>query len=150
MSSLDEGLEGVSRLAIDTAPLIYLIEGHPDFGGPVREVIQLAENGRLALVTSILSLTEVLVQPFQRARPELVAAYRQILLHSPYLDVLTLEASIAESAARMRASHGIRTPDAIQIATAIGAGCEAFLTNDKELRRVTELRVIVLLDLLAS
>ena len=69
-------------------------------------------------------------EPFRQSRPDLAALYREILLYSPYLDIVTLEASIAESAARIRARHGIRTPDAIQIATALGAGCQAFLTND--------------------
>jgi predicted nucleic acid-binding protein len=68
VTSLDESLQGVTKLAIDTAPLIYLIEDHLDFGKPVREVIQRAENGKLDLVTSILSLTEVLVQPLRQAR----------------------------------------------------------------------------------
>ena len=150
MISIDESLVDVSRLAIDTAPFIYLVESHPDFGAPVREIVQRAERGKLVLATSLLSLTEVLVQPYRQSRPELAAVYREILLYSPYLEILTLELSIADSAARIRAQHGIRTPDAIQIATALGAGCQAFLTNDTKLRRVKEPRVIVLSDLLAK
>ncbi len=150
MTSIEESLSGVSRLAIDTAPLIYLVERHPDFGGLVHEIVTRAEKGQLELATSIVTLTEVLVQPLRQSRSELAKAYREILLYSPYLEILTLESSIAESAARLRASHGIRTPDAIQMATALGAECQAFLTNDKALRSVTELRVIVLADLIRA
>jgi predicted nucleic acid-binding protein len=51
---------------------------------------------------------------------------------------------VAERAADLRARYNVRTPDAIQLATALEAGCDAFLTNDLALRRVAELRVLVL------
>ena len=41
-------------------------------------------------------------------------------------------------------ANGLRTPDALQIATALNAGCTAFLTNDFRLQLVTEIRVLVL------
>jgi predicted nucleic acid-binding protein len=55
---------------------------------------------------------------------------------------------MADIAAEMRASYGFRTPDALQLACGIAAGCDAFLTNDHTLRRVTEIPVLVLDDLL--
>lgn len=51
---------------------------------------------------------------------------------------------IANQAARLRASYNLRLPDALQVATAVYAGCDAFLTNDRQLQRVQELQVIVL------
>jgi predicted nucleic acid-binding protein len=54
---------------------------------------------------------------------------------------------MAERAAELRASYGMRLPDALQIAAALGERCDAFLTNDRRLARVTEIRVLVLDDL---
>jgi predicted nucleic acid-binding protein len=66
------------------------------------------------------------------------------LVSSDYLDVVPITGSVAVLAAAFRANYGLKLPDALQIAVAREAGCEAFLTNDLALRRVTELRVLVL------
>jgi predicted nucleic acid-binding protein len=58
-----------------------------------------------------------------------------------------VHSAAARLAADLRARYSLRTPDAIQVATAIGAGCMAFLTNDRGLRPVMELRILVLEDL---
>ena len=50
-------------------------------------------------------------------------------------------------AAGFRARYHLLLPDALQIAVALEAGCEAFLTNDLTLKRVTDLRVLVLDEL---
>jgi predicted nucleic acid-binding protein len=147
VTRLAEALEGVRRLALDTAPLIYLVERHPDFGALVRNVVQRAEAGEIELVTSSLTLTEVLSQPFARGDEELADAYRSILLETPYLQVLPVDPAAAERAARLRAAYRLKTPDAIQIAIAGEARCNAFLTNDTELVRVEEPRVLVLKNL---
>jgi predicted nucleic acid-binding protein len=54
---------------------------------------------------------------------------------------------VAARAAELRARYRLKLADALQLALALQAGCEAFLTNDLALRRVAELRVLVLDDL---
>ncbi|MEP7336274.1 MAG: PIN domain-containing protein [Acidobacteriota bacterium] len=73
--------------------------------------------------------------------------YRELLLRGLNFTTLAVSAAIAERAAELRARYRLRTPDALQIATALEADCEAFLSNDTGLRRVTELRVLLLDDL---
>jgi predicted nucleic acid-binding protein len=51
---------------------------------------------------------------------------------------------IGEGAARLRAKYNLRLPDALQMAAAISSGCDALLTNDAELARVTESKVLVI------
>lgn len=58
--------------------------------------------------------------------------------------------AIAEQAAWFRAHHNLSLADGLQVATAVHAGCDAFLTNDKQLQRIKEIRVIVLSDLIAA
>ena len=62
------------------------------------------------------------------------------------MNLIPIDAPIAEKAAELRAKYLIKTPDALQLATVILSVCEAFLTNDKGLRRVSELLIIILDD----
>jgi predicted nucleic acid-binding protein len=147
MTTLSAALTGVGRLALDTAPLIYLVEGHSSFGPLVRAVIERAERGELQLVSSVLTLTEVLTLPFERGATDLAREYKSLLLHTPYLRLEPIGPQVAERAAALRARHRLKTPDAIQLAVAMEAGCAAFLTNDFALRRVDFPAVIVLSEL---
>lgn len=138
----------MTRLGIDTAPVIYLVERHPVHGPVVREIVARAVAGDIALVTSVLTLTEVLTQPLRLGASEIAAAYCDVLLQSPDLIMVPIDEGIAQEAARLRAVHRLRTPDALQLAAARATGCAAFLTNDASLSRVDEIRVILVSDLM--
>jgi len=144
---LDDVLAGVGRLGLDTSPFIYFIESHPQHNRLVTDVFQRIASGQCTGITSVITLSEVLVQPLLRGNTRLSAEYRDLLLHSENLQTLSIDSVAAESAADLRARYRIRMPDALQIAVALSAGCETFLTNDLALRRVTELRVLVLDEL---
>jgi predicted nucleic acid-binding protein len=144
---LDDALSGVTRLCLDTSPIIYLIEAHPSYDALVAEVLGRIADGSIAGVTSAITLTEVLVQPFIYGDTSLQQEYRDILLRSDNFQTMPVDVASAERAADLRARYRLRTPDALQIAVALGAGCEAFLTNDTTLKRVTELRILILDEL---
>jgi predicted nucleic acid-binding protein len=67
-----------------------------------------------------------------------------LLINAANFQTLPIDIKTATSAADLRARYNLRTPDALQVATAIAAGCDAFLTNDAALQCVSELRVLVL------
>lgn len=141
---LDDALLGVVRLGFDTAPIIYFIEAHPRYEALVSRIFGLVEGGSLSGVTSTITLTEVLVQPFLLKDSKLQQEYRDLLLQSDHFEVAPIDAVMAELAADLRARYGLRTPDALQIAAALSSGCEAFLTNDAKLQRVVEIRILTL------
>lgn len=147
MTSLEDALRGVQRLGIDTAPLIYLIEAHPKLGPVALELVRQAAARKIRLVTSTITVTEVLAQPLRLGRAEIAARYRTILLHTADIQVVPVDTVIAEAAAHLRAKHGLRTPDALQIAAAQAMQCEIFVTNDAQLTRVTEIPVVLLSEL---
>ncbi len=95
-------------------------------------------------VTSTLTMTELLVQPWREGNEELVNQYYGLLSLFPNLDWIAPDLDIADNAARIRAEYRLRTPDAIQIATAIRRGATAFLTNDSDLARIPQLEIGVL------
>jgi len=66
------------------------------------------------------------------------------------MQLVSIDSETAKVAADLRARYNLRTPDALQLATAIKAGCDAFLTNDATLKKVTELKVLVLSELQLS
>jgi predicted nucleic acid-binding protein len=147
LSSIAEALDGVTALGVDTAPLIYFIEQHPVYAGRLRMIIERFEAGQLHGYTSVITLTEVLTRPREIGAVDLVAAYRAVLLNSRNFTLVPIDATIADQAADLRARYRLRTPDALQLAVALAAGCQAFLTNDRQMRRITELRVLLLDDL---
>jgi predicted nucleic acid-binding protein len=147
MRKLAEALAGVTALGFDTALLIYFVERHPAYVDMIREVLRRVDSGAITGYSSVVTLTEVLTQPKRVGNTKIENEYRDLLLHSRNFGLILIDASIAERAADLRARYSLRTPDALQIAAALAAGCEAFLTNDPPLKRVTELRVLVLDDL---
>ena len=144
-----EALRG-TVVALDTAPLIYLFEENPTYLPCIRPFFEAVDQGEFRVVTSVVTLTEVLVHPMRHRDRELADQYRRILLHASQVTAVPVSETIAEEAARPRATHGLRTPDAIQLATAIGSGASSFLTNDSRLPSLGSLRVLVLNQLITA
>ena len=147
MTSLVKALEGVSRLGFDTAPIIYFVEEHPRYLPQLAPAFQSVAAGQLIGITSVLTLAEVLVQPIRLGAESLQQAYTDRLLHSANFVTRPIDATVARRAADLRARHNLRVPDAQQLATVMAAGCEAFLTNDTQFKRVTGIRVSIVDEL---
>ncbi len=127
---------------VDTMLFVYHFEENPEFGPAAGRILTAAEKGRCRLVTSILSLMETLVVPKRHGAEELCRRYREFFQSFPNLEVLPLDAPIAEIASDLRAVHSLRTPDALHLATALAARAEAFLTEDRRLRNLPGLPVL--------
>ncbi len=104
----------------------------------------------LQAITSVITVTEVMVRPFQLGQHELARAYERRLTGQRGLTVIPVDTDIAARAAELRARYRFPVPDAVQLATAIETGCQLFVTNDSRLRRVTEIPIAVLSDYLAA
>ena len=147
MITLDDALADVTMLGCDTSPIIYLIETHPEYDVLVTEIFRRIDRGIITGFTSAITLTEVLTQPVKQEQIHLQKEYRDLLLHSANFYMLPVSAEIAEHAAGLRAQYGLRTPDALQVAVAKTANCQAFLTNDKDFKRVEDIKVLILDEL---
>jgi predicted nucleic acid-binding protein len=135
---------GRGPVALDTSIFIYFIEEHPTYMPLVEPLFKAIDAGALDAVTSSLTLLEVLVVPFRFANATLVARYETLLTRSRGLRLIDLDRDFLRSVAQVRASTRAKTPDAIQLAAAMTAGCRAFLTNDDRIPRVPGLRVLQL------
>jgi len=116
----------------------------------MRDIFRRVDEGNPQIVTSVITLTEILVLPIETGNQAYELAYREMLLNTESIRLERVSVAIAEQAAHLRARYNLRTPDALHIATAITAGCDAFLTNDRALRRADVIRVLVLDELEAD
>lgn len=144
---ISDALKGVQRLGVETAPYIYYVENHPTYADKVDAIFQIVESRAIEIKTSVITLTETLMKPIQAGDQPLIDAYRELLTETTYVQLISVTPDIAENAAHLRARYNLRTPDALHIAAAIDSRCDAFLTNDLGLKRVTDLRVLVLDEL---
>jgi predicted nucleic acid-binding protein len=135
-------------VGLDTLPFLSYVERKPDYVEILHTFFHAVHQGKISVVTSIVTLLEILVYPFQLGNAELAYQYRDILLNSKGLTTIPLTPEIAEGAARLRSTyHKIRTPDAIQMATAINANASFFLTNDARLPSLSNLTTLQLDEL---
>ena len=134
-------------VGLDTAPFIYYIEQHPRHIDTLRLFFRAIEEGEIIAVTSVMTLLETLVQPLRKADAKLAEQYRDVLFNTKNLTPIVFSQELAEKAAHLRALHNFHTPDAIQVATAINARASFFLTNDRQLQKVSAIQVLVLDDL---
>ena len=130
-------------IAVDTALFIYLIEEHPRFLAPVRALFAQADAGELAIVTSALTLLEVLVVPWRAGDHALASRYDALLTRSRGVRMVDLTRDQWRTAARLRAQYGtLRTPDAMQLTAAIGTRCTSFITDDRRMPTPDGVRVL--------
>jgi predicted nucleic acid-binding protein len=132
---------------LDTAPLIYFIEGHSAYQPILSRLFDFNEKGHFSFVTSSVTLLEVLVKPLREGQTALAKRYRDILTMAPGIELFDVTSSLAELAAKLRAKYSVRTPDSIQLATCIELGAEYFLTNDSRLKAVSEVNVVTVGEL---
>jgi len=101
---------------------------------------------RRRLVTSALTLLEVLVVPYRAGDLTLAERYEALLSRSRGLELVDLDRGQLRSAAALRAAYSIRTPDALQLAAALVARCSSFVTNDRDIPAPPGITVIQLSD----
>lgn len=137
---------GGGRAGIDTSLFIYFIEENPRFLPLVEPLFAQADAGARELVTSALTLLEVLVIPYRAGDRSLAERYEQLITRSRGIRVIDLSRDQLRDAAQLRAATGVKTPDALQLGAAIACRCTAFITNDRRIPLVPGTRVLQLSD----
>ena len=126
-------------LLVDSAPIIYFLEGHPRLGPRFRPLFDRHAADEIKFAVATITIAEVLSGPLSAGEEALARRYRAVLQS---WEVVDLSADIAESAARLRASLKLKLPDAIQAASALSINADALVTHDRDFSRVKALRVI--------
>ncbi len=126
----------MSRIFLDTNFFIYLIEGVSPQSTRARYLLRAFSARRDEVLTSVMSLGEVLVAPLGKGDYALAQQYRR-LFRGQGITVLPFVEQAAETFAQIRMGGAVKPPDAIQLATAGTVGCDLFLTNDDRLQGIT-------------
>jgi len=144
---VSDALQGLNRLFLDSSPAIYYIDANPEYLSVMDSVFDSLNSLDIRAVTSPVTLAECLVLPIRQNDSEKQQIFVEVLTSAELADFVKTDAAIAQCAAEVRVRYNLKLPDALQIATAISSNCEAFLTNDAQLKRVIELRVLVISEL---
>ena len=148
VARLDAFLRRHRRIALDTSVFIYQLENNPRYAGLTDRVFSWLEQPARRAVTSTITMTELLVQPYREGDQRRVDEFYGLLSTYPNLDWIAPSLDVADIAARIRASQGLRTPDALQAATAVHATVSGLITNDPVFKRVTGFETMVLDEIL--
>lgn len=141
-------LRQYKALGLDTMCFIYFFEENPQYLPFVQPLFELIEDGEVQGIASTISLMEVLVKPKREQNNLLVDQYEVLFETYPNLEILDFDRDVARSASDLRARHELRAPDSIQVATALVGKADAFITNDDYLKKIEEIEIIVMREVL--
>jgi predicted nucleic acid-binding protein len=132
------------RIALDTSIFIYQLEANPRYAALTDHIFPWLEHPGSSGVTSTITMTELLVQPYRDSDEQRVDEFYGLLSTCPNLEWIAPNLEIADLAARIRAIHRLRTPDALQAATAVQAEATSLITNDPVFERVKDFETLLL------
>jgi predicted nucleic acid-binding protein len=141
-------LPSAGAVYLDTDAIIYSVEKIAPYWPLLQPLWLAAQDGAFVVISSELALLETLVKPLQTGDNTLENTYRALLTAAHETHLMPVDRAVLEQAARLRASTGIKTPDAIHAASALRQSCALFVSNDSVYRRVPGLPVAILDDYL--
>jgi predicted nucleic acid-binding protein len=143
---LTAALRRHQRIGLDTPIFIYHLEGASRYAPAAALVFDALEGGVFDGVTSALTLMELAVRPLQLGRADIADEYEVLVLSFPHLLVVDLDRGTMRRAAELRATYRLRPADALQVGACLQQGATALVTNDRALRRISELEILLLGD----
>ena len=140
MGPLDAiALPAGALVLVDTAPIIYVLEGHGSLAQRFVPLFERHAAGEIGLAVTAITVAEVLTGPLSKREEGLARRYRTIL-ESWHVVVLTID--IADSAARICARTKLKLPDAVQVASALAINATALVTHDRDFAAVKGLQIL--------
>lgn len=135
------------RIYFDSCILIYRIERRQPWAQRVDALLAGIDAAAAHFVTTELTRLECRVRPLGLGHADVLRDY-DAFFEQPSLQWQPFDRQVFDRAARLRAEHGLKTPDALHLAAALAAGCDEFWTNDHRLDTAAAraLRVVVPAD----
>ena len=127
---------------MDSAPIIYVLDGRSELADRFQAIFAAVEAGRNHIGIAAIAIAEVLAGPFRQRREALAGRYRRVLTESRGWSVIDVDADVAEAAARLRARHQLKLPDATQLTTPLRSGSAALVTHDRDFRSARDLPIL--------
>jgi predicted nucleic acid-binding protein len=124
----------LSRIFFDTNLFIYWLGDTGRLAALVAALVERMIARRDQLLTSTITLGEVLMKPLALGDVALAQRYEK-LFGSRGISLIPFDPSCAHIYAQLRKNKTLKAPDAIQLACAASARCDLFITNDDRLSR---------------
>jgi predicted nucleic acid-binding protein len=124
----------MSKVFLDTNFFVYMFEGLEPFRSRVLEIRKRMIDRGDRIVTSAMTLGEVLVKPTKLGQASLIEQYDRAIQSTAR--VVSFDSQVAWRYASLRANHNVRNADAIQLACAAHFGVDLFITNDVHLHKL--------------
>ncbi len=135
-------MTGYNKVFLDTAPLIYFLDNDERYGLKAQSVLEEILSGGKAIVTSAITCMEYLVYPYRTHNQQKIDVFFEFM-NDLAIPLLPIDAKAAGKAAQIRAEfRDFKAMDSLQLAAAVCAECDTFLTNDKQLRQFGEIRCV--------
>jgi predicted nucleic acid-binding protein len=148
VAAVRDFLRNHRSIGLDTSIFIYQFQSNPKYVNLTHPIFQWLEQPRSRAVTSTITMTEILIQPYRNNDQDLIDKFRGLIFMYPNLEWIAPTLEIADLAARIRAKHRLQTPDALQAATALHAQATGLITNDPIFKRLEGFETLVLDDVL--
>jgi len=145
---IEKAFDGVKRVFLDTAPVIYYVEQNSYFLTIANRIFDgLIEKETLMAVASPVTVAECLVAPIRNDCTKRQQDFIGFLTENSNILLEIIDDKTGQEAAKIRAKYNLTLSDALQVAVALQANCDALLTNDVIFKRVTEIPIIILGEL---
>jgi len=133
------------KLFLDACTIIYLIESQEILGQKTRLFVEQYLQNNNHLVISRLSFLECRILPLKTKDSNLLECYNKFF-RLPNLQIVELTPDVINLATDLRVaySNALRTPDALQLACALSANASTFLTGDKKLSVIQEIKIALI------
>ncbi len=148
--NIEKKLQGKRMVLIDTAPLIYFIEKHSKYFSIVENIFRKADRNEITLIFTPVTLAECLVLPIKKNLEDLKKKYMECMTIGKGSFFVLMDQSTSIKTGEIRAKYNFTLGDAMQIACAIETRCDCMISNDLELKRTTEIEVLVLDEFLSK
>lgn len=135
------------RTYLDANLYIYAFEGIETHRKRMADLLAAIDRQQTTVIASELLFTEVLPRPVREGRHDLVERYLDLFRGTSRIHLVPVDRPAVLRSVHLRADFGLRSMDALHLATALVHDCETFVTNDRRLARVDPIRVLVLDDL---
>ena len=151
MGTLDQVLARIAgqRVYIDTNLFIYFLDANERYLPVAAAFLQVARQRRFFAITSRAVVAEVMVHPYRRGNPEVIARFKQFFAQD-FLSVVDHASDLFDTASMFAGARHMKLMDAFHYATALSVGCTAMLSNDKGLVGQAGFEVIGIERLLAE
>ena len=147
IGSFEEDIGNYKKIAVDSMIFIYHFANHPVYAPFSTFIFNQAEKGKLTLFTSMISIIECLVLPNKKNNLELVAEYEKVFQYFPNLKIIPLDWPLARLISKLRAHYPkTKLPDLANVAAGLLNEADIFITNDKQLKKISEIKTITLAE----